>query len=134
METRRDKIDTTFAGKAVLVVEDEYLVASMITDAFEDAGADIAGPVSDLRMALDLLNNERIRVDAATLDVKLGGEDVFPLAERLAEEGIPFVFLTGYECHFLPERFQGSPCLSKPFEPEEVVEALRPHLKTAAPV
>ena len=134
METRREKIDTTFAGIAVLVVEDEYLVASMITDAFEDAGADIVGPVSDLRMALDLQNNERIRVDAATLDVKLGGEDVFPLAERLAEEGIPFVFLTGYECHFLPERFQGSPCLSKPFEPEEVVEALRPHLKTAAPV
>ena len=134
MDAKIGKTDTAFAGKAILVVEDEYLVASMIMDAFEDAGAEIVGPVPSLRMALDLLNNEGIRVDAATLDVKLGGEEVFPLAERLEEEGIPFVFLTGYECQFLPERFHGSPCLSKPFAPEEVVEALRPHLKTAAPV
>ena len=133
MKTKADETSSVFAGKAILIVEDEYLVASMIMDAFEDAGAEIVGPVSDMGVAFDMLDNPGIRVDAVTLDIKLGGVDVFPLAERLRDDKIPFVFLTGYECHFLPEPFRGSPCLSKPFGPEEVLDVLAPFMAAKAP-
>ncbi|MCJ8517676.1 DNA-binding response OmpR family regulator [Pseudorhizobium tarimense] len=111
-------------GKAVLIVEDEYLVASMMIDSLEDAGAKVVGPVSDIHMAADLLGNPTIRIDHALLDVNLRGKEVFPLADCLAEKKIPFVFVTGYECDFIPQRFQGAPCLTKPCEPEQVVAVL----------
>ena len=34
---------------------------------------------------------------SAILDINLGGEMVFPLADLLRERHIPFVFATGYD-------------------------------------
>lgn len=116
--------DLPLNGKSVLLVEDEYLVASMVMDALEDFGATIVGPVSNMQLALDFLDNSEIRIDAATVDINLQGANAFPLADRLTAEGIPFVILTGYECSSLPERFHAATCLSKPFAPEDVAEKL----------
>ena len=61
----------------------------------------------------------------ALLDVNLGRENSFPVADALLARGIPFVFATGYgEANMFPERFRHLPVLSKPYAPAEMRLAL----------
>jgi DNA-binding response OmpR family regulator len=78
------------AGKHLLIVESGDLVADEVRLALEQAGVVIVGPASSVEIGLALLNI--IRIDGAILDIRLEGETVFPLAERLQDAGIPFVF------------------------------------------
>jgi CheY-like chemotaxis protein len=111
-------------GKRILIVEDEALVALDLELAFEDEGAEIVGPALTLRDALEVLRGDQT-IDGAVLDVDLGGSDVFPVAERLRERGIPFVFHTG---HATPESlealFPGAITCTKPTLPAQLVSAL----------
>ncbi len=61
---------------------------------------------------------------AAVLDVHLNGKEVFPLADRLAELQLPFIFATGYGARGIPERHAGRPVLQKPFAPDDLARAL----------
>jgi len=54
------------------------------------------------------------RIDAAILDVNLGGEMVFPAADLLIERGVPVVLTTGYDKSALPSRFSGVALCEKP--------------------
>ena len=56
------------------------------------------------------------RIDAAVLDINLGGESVYPLADILRAENIPFIFVTGYGSEELDSRFSTVPILQKPIE------------------
>jgi CheY-like chemotaxis protein len=82
------------AGLRLLVVEDEALVAMLIEDLLRDLGCTVVGPVGSVARALALLRREAI--DGALLDVNLGKERSYPVADALAARGVPFVFLTGY--------------------------------------
>lgn len=96
----------------ILIVEDEWMIADEIASVIEQAGYNMAGPVPSIAAALDLVRDETIT--AALLDLKLGDEDSYPIAERLRAEGIPFAFLTGYnEAEVRPD-FQTVACLTKP--------------------
>ncbi|WGH77755.1 response regulator [Jannaschia ovalis] len=75
----------------ILIVEDEALLAMEVSMTLEDHGADIVGPYSSVSSALADCD----AADAAVLDVDLCGEPVFPLADRLKEQGVPFIFHTG---------------------------------------
>ena len=75
----------------VLVVEDEPLLLMTYEDALADAGVRWVS-ASSVAEALSALT---IDVDVAILDIRLGDEKVFPVAYRLAEEGIPFLFCSG---------------------------------------
>ena len=82
-------------GRRVLVVEDEYLIAIELKRWLQEAGVEVIGPVPDAEQALDLIEDEGAP-DAAVLDVNLGvGETVYPVADRLAALGVPFLFATG---------------------------------------
>ncbi len=59
------------------------------------------------------------------LDVDLGDGKVFPVADRLAAQGVPFLFLTGSRRQDLPERFRERPHLPKPYHERTLVETLR---------
>ena len=73
-------------------------------------------------MALALLEAEP--VDLAVLDINLQGETVFPVAEALREQGVPFVFATAYqEASILPE-YRDVPRWEKPFRPDDLAQAL----------
>jgi CheY-like chemotaxis protein len=109
-------------GLRVLLVEDEAMVAMMIEDMLCDLGCQVIGPVSRVASALDLLEDEP--VDAAVLDVNLGGEAVFPVADRLAAAGVPFVFSTGYGLAGLDPRHADRPVLQKPYSRERLGAAL----------
>ena len=63
------------------------------------------------------------RPDAAMLDVNLAGEPVYPLAVKLAADGIPFVFATGYGAEGIPREWAARPVVQKPFSSAMLAEA-----------
>ncbi len=111
-----------FAGRRVLVVEDESLVAMLLETILEDMGCEPVGPAATVEEGLTLAAGERI--DAALLDVNVAGRQVFPIAEALRERGVPFVFSTGYGEGGLPDEWRGQPTLQKPFTEAAVRDAL----------
>jgi CheY-like chemotaxis protein len=104
--------------KRILIVEDEMIVALFIEDLLEELGHKPAGTASRLEDALERAGTPDF--DLAILDVHLQGEEVFPLADLLAERGVPFIFATGYGERGIPERLRSAPTLQKPFRPEEL--------------
>ena len=102
-------------GNRVLVVEDEALVAMAIRESLDTLGYSVVGPCSKITEAVVALRHNR--VDAAVLDINLGGESVYPLADILKAENIPFIFVTGYGGEELDSRFSTVPVLQKPIEP-----------------
>ncbi|WP_372353426.1 response regulator [Rhizobium sp. BT-226] len=111
-----------FAGKRVLIVEDEYFLADETRRKLEKAGATVIGPVAGVTAALDLVENEEI--DAAILDVHLEGDFVFPVADELERRDIPFVFATAFDPSVIPTRFTGFALCEKPTELGKIAEAL----------
>ena len=110
------------AYRRVLIVEDEYFLANDMAQALQKLGADIVGPVPTRDKALALLQAEP--VDAAVLDINLRGQTVFPVADVLREQGVPFVFATGYDEAAVPETYRDVPRWEKPFKPEDLAKAL----------
>lgn len=111
-----------FMGKRILIVEDEYLVAQETRRMLEKLGAIVVGPVSKVEDGMDLAHEAKI--DAAILDINLDGEMVFPLADLLESMHIPFVFATGYDPSFLPERYGGYVLCEKPAHLDVIARAL----------
>ena len=106
----------------ILVVEDDFLVATLLAEILESVGWQVVGPVAHLAAALDAVANEG--VDAAVLDVNLGGHAVYPVAEVLVARRVPFVFVTACGRETLPPLFCGRPHLGKPFAPRELIDAV----------
>ena len=103
------------AGR-VLLVEDEALVAMMMRDLLLELGLSVAGPFCTAAEAIAAAAGDG--VDAAILDVNLGGELIYPVADALAARGVPFVFITGYGAESIEGRFAHIPILQKPIERE----------------
>jgi CheY-like chemotaxis protein len=116
------------AGKHILVVEDDYFVAADLTSELEAAGAVILGPVNSVQRALALLADQNLRIDAASLDINLNGELVYPLADVLRERRIPFIFCTGYDERTSPPSYRSVPRCEKPFVISDVIRALAQQL------
>ncbi|MFC7736748.1 response regulator [Roseomonas sp. GCM10028921] len=112
----------SLAGRRVLVVEDETLVAMLVEDTLADAGVQVLGPVATVSEALSVLESER--PDLAVLDLNLAGETSEPVAERLMAMEVPFVVASGYGAAGLPQRLVGNPVLAKPYAPEDLTAAL----------
>jgi len=109
---------TSLEGLRLLVVEDEMLVALALEEMLGDFGCvvvEVAGTV-DRGLALA----DKLTLDGAILDINLGGEKVFPVAQRLAERGVPFVFCTAYGAAALPACFAKAPTLAKPYNEQRL--------------
>jgi CheY-like chemotaxis protein len=100
-------------GERILVVEDDFVMALDICGLIEELGGTVVGPVGRLDQGLTLAESEE--VDGAILDVNLGRENTYSLADKLLAEEIPVVLTTGYEVTMLPPRFADLPHLGKPF-------------------
>jgi CheY-like chemotaxis protein len=109
-------------GLRVLVVEDEMMVSMLIEDMLGDLGCIVVGPASRLDEAMELARAGNI--DCAVLDVNLGGQPIFPLADLLREHGWPFAFATGYGDAGLRDVDKGSPVLQKPFREGDLARVL----------
>lgn len=109
-------------GLRVLVVEDEMMVSMLIEDMLVDLGCTVVGPASRLDEAMQIADEAEL--DCAVLDVNLGGQPIFPLADRLREKGAPFAFATGYGDAGLREIDKGTPVLQKPFREGDLARVL----------
>jgi CheY-like chemotaxis protein len=110
-------------GLQVFVVEDEALQAMVLEDMLAEFGCVLAGAAANVSEALSAVNATP-DIDAAILDVNLGGEKVFPVADILADRGVPFVFSTAYGSAELAERYPQSRLLHKPYRPEDLAQVL----------
>jgi CheY-like chemotaxis protein len=109
-------------GLKVLVVEDEMMVSMLIEDMLGDLGCKVVGPASRLDEALQLAREAEI--DCAVLDVNLGGQPIFPLADLLRDKGAPFAVAPGYGDAGRREVDRGSPGLQKPFREGDLARVL----------
>jgi CheY-like chemotaxis protein len=109
--------------RRILVVEDEYLIAMSLQDALESAGSIVVGPVPSVDKAIQTIDSEP-HIDAAVLDVNLGGALSYGVADKLIARKIPFIFTSGYEDNVLRTRYSGVKNCPKPYLFQAIEEAL----------
>jgi DNA-binding response OmpR family regulator len=105
----------------VLMVEDEVFIAMVLEDLLSDAGYVVHGVTS---LAEGLRVSKAEGFDAAILDVNLGRELVFPLAHQLRDQGVPFVFASGYGKEEIPTEFHHYETLLKPYDTKTMLGAV----------
>lgn len=107
--------------QSVLLVEDNWILATELAQWLKSAGVKLVGPAATLALARELAQRP---LDAAIVDLNLGGERADPLIYELRERGVPVIVLSGYTpSHGVRE--QASAALTKPSSREEVLAALR---------
>jgi DNA-binding response OmpR family regulator len=113
----------SLAGRLVLVVEDEFIIADEIAYSLQKAGAHVLGPVGGVADALRLIETAP-RIDAALVDLNLHGEMAFPVADALCERAVPMAFASGYDGGMIPSRYASVARYQKPFDMLQAVNAL----------
>lgn len=63
-------------------------------------------------------------IDVAVLDVNLGGEPSFPVADALRTRGIAFTFASGYGVDGLPPEYRAEAVLQKPYGTKALLRLL----------
>jgi CheY-like chemotaxis protein len=113
-------------SKSILIVEDEPLIAMMLEDFLDALGHRVAATCDNVADALDSVENASF--DVAILDVRLrDGEQIWPVADALADAGKPFVLATGGHVEPPPARHAAAPVLAKPY----TMDAIDPVLARA---
>lgn len=115
-------------GYRVMVVEDEWLLATEIKSLLDKRGCTVLGPFASLARALAFLDGER--PDAAILDLNIKGEYAVPMAQALSARGVPFVIVSGYSlAQVTAPELRNAPRLSKPIDHDQLLRAVREALK-----
>lgn len=111
------------AGRRILVVEDDFVIADALAMFLKAYGAEIAGPVGGTKGALALIAADE-RIDRAILDINLRGETIYPVADALRSRNVPMVFLTGYDETAVAPGYADVPRFQKPAVPDALIRAL----------
>jgi CheY-like chemotaxis protein len=110
------------AGRSILIVEDEPLIALEVHAAFRAAGASIIS-AADSKEALRMIGLPDL--SAAVVDINLGdGDDCSAVCKRLSERGIPFVFYTGEARADILRKWPDAPVLTKLADKQRIVEVV----------
>lgn len=110
-------------GLDVLLVEDSLIIALDAEDVLQRLGAETIATSGTVEAALDAIDANRPSL--AMLDINLGDRNSFPVADRLLELGIPFLFATGYgEQAQLPMEHRNQIIVQKPYTLENVARAV----------
>lgn len=117
--------DPLLAGKHVLVVDDEPLLAYDMADLLQLHGARTVGTCATIEEAIAAIESGD-RIDCAVLDIQIGHDEIWPCATLLRDRGIPFVFVSALcGMRALPDEFAGRPFLPKPLNPMRLRESLQ---------
>jgi len=119
---REEQASSANGDSRLLLVEDELMVGLFMQDLLKTIGYHPTEPIGRLSEAISAATQERF--EGAILDMNLNGEIVYPLAELLTEQRVPFLFVTGYGSHSLDPRFTLVPVLQKPVVQDELAGAL----------
>ena len=107
-------------GLRILIVEDNIMLAEVTKGVLEDTGCRIVGPVG--RLGEGLAHARAEQLDGAILDIDLHGELSFAIAKVLADRGVPFLFVTGYQDReIVPVALRSAPRLDKPVADDHLV-------------
>ncbi len=109
-------------GQRVLVLEDDYYLATDAAAAVQAAGGIVVGPFASEQMALQQIASAQ--PNAALLDINLGAGPTFDAARALQRRGVPFLFMTGYDQDIIPEEFASVSRFQKPVETERMLSRL----------
>jgi CheY-like chemotaxis protein len=110
------------AGRSILIVEDEPLIALEVHAAFRAAGASIIS-AADSKEAVRMIGLPDL--SAAVVDINLGdGDDCSAVCKRLSERGIPFVFHTGDARADILRKWPDAPILTKLVDKQRIVEVV----------
>lgn len=101
------------AGKRVMIVEDELMIAMLLETALEDESCTIVGPFPGVAKAMQAATDAPI--DFALLDVNVIDGKIYPIAERLDSRGIPFILLSGDGARDVPAGRAHWQTTAKPF-------------------
>jgi CheY-like chemotaxis protein len=110
-------------GVRVLLVEDAEFIGELIHDMFRDAGATVVAQTQSVSATLRILNTQP--VDVVCLDILLGNRPSFAVADLLAAQGIPFIFVTACDPGIIPERHRKQLLVDKDDIPYLLVPACR---------
>jgi DNA-binding response OmpR family regulator len=119
----QDRSSATSPFNAILIVEDEALVALAIEDVVRELGAEQVHICADVSSALEAASTGRF--DCAILDVVLRDGTSVAVADQLESRGIPLLFSSGSGDSRLPERHRKHPLLSKPFADDVLKATIR---------
>jgi DNA-binding response OmpR family regulator len=111
-------------SRSVLIVEDEPLIAMMLEDFLDTLGHKVVGTVDCVEDAMRRIDEDGF--DVAIVDVNLkDGEFIWPVADRLASAGKPFILATGGHVEPPPREHAAVPVLCKPYTIDAIDPALR---------
>jgi CheY-like chemotaxis protein len=113
------------AGRRILIVEDEALIALGIEDMLGDLGCEVIGIAPCVGRALQMIDADAAGIDAVTLDINLNETNSREVATVLRDRGIPCIVCTGYADPTHLEGFEHNPVLNKPFERDDLERVLR---------
>ena len=115
MSALAEETDTDgIAGKCVLVVEDDYVLAREVCSDLTRHGAQILGPAPTVHYASLIMGKRHL--DGAILDIKLFGEEVYELVDVLIARGVPIIFATAYQPERIDARYRMLDVLPKPLD------------------
>ncbi|MGE0054980.1 MAG: HWE histidine kinase domain-containing protein [Hyphomicrobium sp.] len=113
----------TIAGRSILLVEDQLLIALEAEDMLRSLGAGDLVAVGSASDALRAIGNAP--PDLAVLDVNLGSSNSLAVADELRQRKVPFVFATGYgDMVMIPEHLRSVPVVRKPYTEETLLSGL----------
>jgi CheY-like chemotaxis protein len=118
------------ASKRIFIVEDELMIRMLLEGMLTDLGHAVAAEAGSIEEAISLA--KQAEFDVAVLDVNLNNKPITPVVEVLVQRGLPFVFASGYGQRGVPEAYQQSPTLQKPFQIEALARAIDAALAGAA--
>ena len=106
----------------MLVVEDQWHVASALKSLLETEGMEVSGPAATTAHALRLATDKKL--DLAVVDINLKGEMAYGLIDQLNDQGVRVVVVSGYAV--LPGLTEKvAAVLQKPFNGPALLAALR---------
>lgn len=121
---------SALAGRRVLVVEDEPIIAMTLEDMLIDLGCEVVGPAANLVEAQALA--ETAAIDAAMLDININSGRSYVVADELRRRAVPFAFATGYGEEGIEEQGRNVPVLQKPYRRAQVEAVLQQLLGTGS--
>lgn len=107
----------------VLVVEDEFIIALDLSETVRDLGYRVEGPFADKENAFIAIDQEM--PDCAILDVQTADGEVYPLADALADAGVPIIFHSGHVAPTdIAERYPHAQACAKPCPPDRLISMI----------
>ena len=115
------------SARKVLIVEDDYLIASQLAVAIQCDGFAVVGPVDTAGSAVRRIDEEAL--DGALLDIRLREGNAVDVARALRAHGVPFVIVSGYSRDTLPTELKDAPYIGKPMGQSELIRTARDTFK-----